>query len=191
MWKTPIFDRTSEDVTYINTLHQQILSDGFNSLTDAEKLDWLYGGSDELFATDGQLLTSDSEIIVVGGSTGTTRGAINAMDLNRIERNCEYLQDQLLLNGYSTIIERKVDDWTVFDFLYADDILRIRDNIRAILFGFSTLGGSPTITDNYDLDVTDINELEENLHNLNYLLELMIDAFRVCGTFYSGQDYAF
>ena len=116
MWKTPIFDRTSEDVVYINTLHQQILSNGFNSLTDAEKLDWLYGGSDELFVTDGQLLTSDSEIIVVGGSEETTRGAVNAMDLNRIERNCEYLQEQLLLNGYSTVIERKVYDWTVSDF---------------------------------------------------------------------------
>lgn len=165
MWKTPIFDRTSEDVVYINTLHQQILSDGFNSLTDAEKLDWL------------------------GGADGTTRGAINAMDLNRIERNCECLHDHLLLNGYSTIIERKVDDWTVSDFLYADDILKIRDNVRAILFGFYTLGGSPTITDNYNLDVTDINELEENLYNLNYILETIIENIRFSGDVFAGEGY--
>lgn len=157
MWEEPICDRSTADVSALRALHSKIL-DGI--LSPAEWATWL----------DVQ-----------------QRGALNIKDLNRIETNCVFLKQKLLEYGYTVHLDVRSQPWLMEDFLYAEDIERIRSNVQALVDAFYTLYPSPVITSNYNLDITDINELEQNLLNVNILLDYMIAYFRKSGTFRSGQ----
>lgn len=121
------------------------------------------------------------------GSTENLKGALNISDLNRIERNTVYLHNVLAGYGYIVDIETH-GDWTIRDLFYLTDMDRIRQNVINIVDGFSVLGTTPTIDlGNYYLTVTDVNDVEEVLHDLNFLLENMVAEFRYCGTIYAGE----
>lgn len=64
-----VFDRTQNDVDLALTLKSRIISDGFNSLSDDEQLEWLAG----------------------------LKGCLNYTDLNRIENNCSIISNLLNL----------------------------------------------------------------------------------------------
>lgn len=67
MYIQPVFDRKQSDVDELTT----IIANGYQSLSDGEKEDWL----------------------------STKKGAINAQDLNRIEGNMEVLAQSLNIAG--------------------------------------------------------------------------------------------
>jgi len=118
---------------------------------------------------------------------GTSKGYINATDLNRIEGNCEYLADKLTEYGHRISISTKTD-WTMQDFPYRSEIDRIRDNVNALINAYYKMQGSPDIRYWGSLDWRDANSLEQNIKNIDILLQRMIAGFKRCGTFRSGQE---
>ena len=123
-------------------------------------------------------------------SNKTSKGYINAVDLNRIENTCSYLADQLNSYGYSVSITVKTD-WTMEDFPYPSEIDRIRDNVNALITAYYKLQGSPDIRYVDTINYEDANSLEQNIKNIDTLLQNMISGFRYSGTFFSGQEVIF
>jgi hypothetical protein len=117
----------------------------------------------------------------------SNKGYFNIEVINRIESNCEYLEEQLNSYGYTISIITKTD-WETSDFPYLTEINRIRDNVNALLEAYYTQDDSPDITYWNSLNWEDANSLEENLKNIYDLLELMAENFKYAGTFYAGQE---
>lgn len=115
------------------------------------------------------------------------KGYCNHDMLNRIEKNCSYLADQLNYFGYRVDITAKTD-WAIDDFPYLIQINRIRDNINVLLDAYFKMPGSPDIRYWNSLNWKDANSLEQNLLNINTLLELMVQSFKYCGEFICGEE---
>lgn len=120
-------------------------------------------------------------------SVSNLKGALNISDLNRIESNTVYLHDKLYALGYRCDVISH-DDWTVSDLFYLTDMDRIRQNIINLVGCYYDFNDSPTIVlGNYNLTVTDINDVEKVIFDINVILERMLQTFRYCGTFYAGE----
>ena len=165
MWTTPIFDRTNSDVTYLKSLYAKFGVGGFDGFTLEEKAYWI---------------------------DNTVKGSLNSEDLNRIENNISYLSSQLNTYGYTNTITEKEVLWTKSDMFYLTDLDRIRQNIMNICEAYPVLPTItfPTLLDS-SLDYIKVNELEELLYRTNELLETLISSFRMCGTFYCGENNAY
>ena len=121
-------------------------------------------------------------------SSTNLKGALNISDLNRIELNIEYLQQQLLLRGYHVDLEGNKTNWLMVDYIYLTDIDRIRQNVINLVASYYDYLATPTIVlGNDKLLVGDINDLEKVIFDINQILERMVAYFRYCGTFYSAQ----
>lgn len=107
------------------------------------------------------------------GNTENLKGALNISDLNRIERNTVYLHDVLAGYGYSVDIETH-GDWTIRDLFYLTDMDRIRQNMLNLISSYSSMTGTPTIVlGNNFLEVTDINDVEKILADVDALITSM------------------
>ena len=116
------------------------------------------------------------------------RGALNYIDLNRIESNCEYLAGQLLIYGYSPGILIIRTDWAMADFPYRSEIDRVRGNVGALVDAYHKMTGSPDIRYWDSIDWTDANSLEKNLWNINQVLIWMISIFWHSNEYYAGEE---
>lgn len=111
------------------------------------------------------------------GNTENLKGALNISDLNRIERNTVYLHDVLAGYGYSVDIETH-GDWTIRDLFYLTDMDRIRQNMVNLISAYSSMTGTPTIVlGNNFLEVTDINDVEKILADVDALIASMQVVF--------------
>ena len=143
-YTTPIYDRTTADVTYAKT-HQD--------------------------------------------SATNLKGTLNISDLNRIESNIEYLQSQLLSRGYHVDLEGNKTNWLMSEYIYLEDIDRIRQNVINLVSAYYDYLSTPIIVlGNDNLLVGDINDLEKVIFDINQILERMVAYFRYSGTFYAAQE---
>lgn len=160
-WTTPVIDRTETDVDRILSLNYRIVTNGYDSLSVAEKAEW---------------------------SASTNKGALNVADLQRIDANIVYLHDLLVTQGYPCTIDTSNPTWTTEMIPLLSHIDRIRDNVNALLTAYYTYAGSPTIDYSVLIDWDDVNDIEHNIFNINLTIEQMIANFiRYSGTFYSGE----
>ena len=167
VWIDPIFDRTLDDVNLIKELNDKINTKGWSGLTALQRDKWLMGGA----------------VASIG-----VRGALNYVDLNRVEGNCVYLQERLQSYGYMASVNVKLD-WTVEDFFRLADLNRIKQNVLNLAEVYYTLPTTPTITLlPLTLNYTQLNDIEKFIFDLNVILERMIDSFIYCGTFNCGQE---
>lgn len=115
------------------------------------------------------------------------KGSLSYEDLNRIETNCQYIEQQLNRHGYYVYLITKTD-WAVTDFPTRGEIDRIRRNVSKLIACYAQMPGSPDIRFWDSLDWQDVNSLEQNLANIDTLLQWMMAGFRRCGgfNFYSG-----
>lgn len=121
------------------------------------------------------------------GSDSELKGALNVSDLNRIENNVEWLHEQLYAYGYSNLVDVKTD-WVNTDFIYLDDIDRIRQNVLNLVNAYYDLAESPTIVLGQEpLSYTHINDIEKVIFDIDSILNRMIEYFRISGTFVAGQ----
>lgn len=153
MWISAIFDRKQSDVDYLKTLIAKLSSYGYSSFTDEEKAFW---------------------------NSGTSKGALNANDLNRIENNIKFISDELISYGMDNIISNRSSEWLISDILYSNDITRIINNF--IIVSNATLEYLPDFTFNitssdlsyeqlillyqtkFDLTIENLNVIEEVLN---------------------------
>lgn len=116
------------------------------------------------------------------------KGAWNVSDANRVIDNTLYLKERLNAQGYyftytpqSHIAEA--------DFPYKISFVNVmKDNINNMIAAFYS-SGNPVIGYNMNPNYITANSIETNLKITNELLVLMIQSFRVCGTFNCGTSF--
>ena len=116
--------------------------------------------------------------------TNRTGGYYNAEDLNRVGDAVQYLADLLNGYGYAVSVSPKTD-WTVSDIPRTANMAQYLTDINTIktkFYGTTELPASMS-----GIDYTDANNIEKLLLEIETYINRMIDGFRYCGTFYSGQ----
>lgn len=106
MWVSPVFNRTSSDVTYLKDIVNKIKAGGYHSLATEEKTYWV---------------------------NALVKGALNSEDLNRIEDNIKYISELLISLGKTNTIVSRGTSWTKNDIMYKPDLDRIVSNFNIIM----------------------------------------------------------
>lgn len=186
-WINPIYDRTLNDVNSLKNLARVIATVGWDNVTQEQRNQWLIGSAMLLSASDGYLLTSDGDNLVVGD--GIIKGAINIGDLNRIQNNIRFLRDWLASDyGFSITIDDSNPTWNRQDLPFLSNINRIRDNVVALVDSTYKFPTTPTIDYNNPVNWDDANDIEKNLYDLYVILTNIPLSYVYCGTFSCGQD---
>lgn len=112
------------------------------------------------------------------------KGCLNASDINRIEGNIRYLSEHLTQYGYT--VNAFTKSWTNDGMPNVEDISRILGNVRELISSFYTLPSAPDVPSGMN-NYNNVNAVEQNLHLIKGLLELMVESFRKAGAFQSGS----
>lgn len=118
----------------------------------------------------------------------TAKGYLNAVDLNRIENNLEYLSGRLNEFGYNQNVT--TGTWYMEDINKLRQLERIRLNLAEIVSVYYPQGADVPISLNKPAHTT-INSVEQILHEMRQMIEIMRRSFKRCGTFHSGQEVVF
>ncbi len=114
-----------------------------------------------------------------------------AVDLNRVENNTEYISSLLAQYGYTSGISSIIKNRTITSF---DDIIsinRVESNLDKLKNCFYAPEGwqtRKTWIANMKFDFTDAYRYENNLNLLFNLANILIDNLKYTGTFASGQE---
>lgn len=106
----------------------------------------------------------------------------NATDFNRIKNNLEYLRELSLYMYDEYDINDVGDDRTVTDYLYADEINELEENLVTINENtlVQSYGDSPTYSANgLTMDYTELNRLESAILDLYDKLTNQYDGRRM------------
>ena len=191
IWREPIFDRTSSDVSFaIRQIEKW--KEGHTHWADVaidyEKVSINEGSvntTDDsiILEYDGAVYVEDESLILQLGAVYNLKGCLNLNDIIRIEDNISYIADRLTQYRYPIVVSSKA--WVKTDLPNANDMKRIANNIRSIFSGYHTPSGATDVPD-IMLSYQDINALEYNLHLLKETLGVMENCFIQSGTYKSG-----
>lgn len=110
----------------------------------------------------------------------------NTLDLNRVEAKTREIADLLTSYGYPVTIITKTD-WVKSDFPSATEMGRYLGNIQKCITQFNALPGLILPVSMSNLTYVDANNIEKILLGLDEMINIMVAAFRECGTFYCGE----
>ncbi|NTW90516.1 MAG: hypothetical protein HGA35_01040, partial [Erysipelotrichaceae bacterium] len=171
-WIEPVIDRTQTDVNNLKQLADQINTVGWDSVSSDLRVKWLLGDTGRLYASDFGLLTVDGDTLRI--STGRIKGAVNRVDLNRIQGNIRFLRDLLFTeHGIVVVIDDSNPTWGRDDLPFISYINRIRDNVNALVNASFKLVTTPTIQYTNPVDYSAMNDIEQNLYDLKSILDAM------------------
>lgn len=112
------------------------------------------------------------------------KGQYNASDLNRVEEWCEYLATELTSLSYPISITTKTN-WVQSDMRYVSDMNRIKNNINAIMNGYTYITNlNPNIS---SFDYIKANNWEKILYEIDTMLKAMQNYMVFSGVASSGQ----
>ena len=115
------------------------------------------------------------------------KGAVNYIDLNRIETNTQYLSNLLNDNGYTSVIVTPKTNWVVGDLLTLSEINRIRGNIDILIDSFIAFPELIEIVYNNTLDYVQMNAIEFNIYFIKYSFDKIVSGFIYSGEINSGE----
>ena len=193
VWLQPIFDRTLEDVEFAiqkiaewkkNHTHSADVRVENGAVTVRDD-GTVYVDNDELVAEhDGIAYVNEDDVLIVKvGDVYELKGCLNLLDLNRIESNIDFLAENMENYFYHPNIHSK--RWTQVDMPNQNDMSRIIDNIRSLIYAFYSPNNPPSLPTTL-LSYLDINSIEENLYLIKQLLDSMQSSFKKLGTIKSG-----
>lgn len=113
------------------------------------------------------------------------KGCLNMGDLNRIEKDIQFLSDNLSSLYYFSKVNTKT--WQRSTLPTASEITRILNNIKILISSFYKSTNAPDLPTTV-LSYEHLNNIEENLYLLKEMLNDMISSFRECGTLYCGEE---
>lgn len=113
-------------------------------------------------------------------TTTDLKACLNYGDLNRIEGNLDYLQNEFNNVGYSITLTIKT--WSDSGLPNIDDFDRIIGNITTLYSQITTPPTMPSNMVNYE----DINKMEKLIFDIKVLLEDMISEYQKCGVAICG-----
>jgi len=163
-WINPIVDRTQADVDGLKQLASQINAVGWDNISLAQKTAWLNLAS------------------------GVTKGALNAIDLNRIQGNATFITELLKEDyGIRFVIDESNPIWDVTMTPFKSNIDRIRANVIKIVKLSYSYPTTPEIEYNHPITWDDVNDIERNLADLHEILLEIAKYWIHCGQFNCGQ----
>lgn len=191
IWKDPIFDRASSDVSFAIRKIAEWKEGHTHSAEVAVEDDKVVINEGEVsvgedsveMKTDGVAYVENDVLVVELGGVYDLKGCLNLSDISRVEGNIAYLAARLTQYRYSVDVDSR--EWVKDDLPTAQDMSRIANNIRSLISGFANPSGSATVPDEM-LSYVDINALERNLYLLKQLLDAMGLSFVKSGTYKSG-----
>jgi hypothetical protein len=195
IWRDPIFDRTSHDVSFAiqqisawKKSHSHV--GDVNIYTDNLTLnaEGEVSASEDavVLNTKGNVAVEDNVLVVKLGVVHDLKGCLNLSDLTRIEDNIAYLSEILTRYQYPIVTNSKV--WAKESLPNAEDMKRIAANIRSMFSGYYTPHNAETIPE-VMLSYKDINAIERNLFLLREILDAMQSLFIKSGTYKCGAKY--
>lgn len=113
------------------------------------------------------------------------KGQYNASDLNRVESWCVYLATELNSVGYNIQITTKTD-WVQTDDRTAEEMERIRNNIKKIMDGYYSLTQIEQNAENFDWRKA--NNWERILNEMNSFMLGMRNWYVYSGVSNAGQS---
>ena len=120
-------------------------------------------------------------------STLDLKGSLNSSDLNRIEHNCEYLNDLLYNEGYGISIATKTD-WVMEDIPYLlEEVNRIRSNVTDLAQQYLSATNTIYIPLSQFINYEGVNNIELQLVILDIVLSKMIESYLYCGEVECGE----
>lgn len=114
-----------------------------------------------------------------------------AVDINRVENNTQYISSLLSQYGYTSGITTIVKNRTILSFDDIASINRVENNLNKLKTCFYTPTGwqdMKTWIAGMKFDYTDAYRYENNLNLLFNLANILIDNFVYCGTFSAGEE---
>ena len=121
----------------------------------------------------------------------TKEDTYEAIDLNRVENNTEYISSLLSQYGYTRGITTIVKNRTITSYDDIVSINRVESNLDKLKHCFYTptdWRNSKTWIANMKFDYSDAYRYENNLNLLFNLSNILIDYLKYSGTFSSGQE---
>lgn len=112
------------------------------------------------------------------------KGGYNASDLNRVGEAVQYLSDTLAGYGYPITVSTKTD-WTEDDIPTVTQLTAYLSNVATLKAGFHGAGTLPSTTD--FMTVTEANQIEQLLQEIETNINNMAAAFWYSGEIYSGE----
>lgn len=133
---------------------------------------------------------ADVDTIRLDPTNANTKGAYNYNDLNRVEKNCEYVMNLLNESGlfyYPISIEVKTD-WNVKDIPHIREINRIRQNILTLKNGMNLGEEYEDIEFSNTMDYIKANIIEKDLYLIKEIIDSCMREIRKCNTFFCGAN---
>lgn len=156
-----IFDRTEQDKIYVETLRDKILANGFNSLTNEEKTNWL---------------------------SCTLKGAYNYTDRNRVENAVKQINEKLIEYNYMSEVLEIVENRDITAIDDKQSANRYLDNIQKLINNFYILTSTPTLPESLDnIDINVANNIEKILNDLYIIIKGLENNFIHSGVANCGQ----
>ena len=195
LWREPIYDRTQDDVNFaINKISEWIIYNISSAEYDEkvrienEKLILREGRVEQVgdvlvLDGDGRAIVDNDALVVKIGVVYDLKGCLNTIDINRIEENIAFLSERLLEYDYPSTVSSK--QWTKDNLPTEMDIERIINNVRSLISSFYQVSDAPPLPNKMS-SYNDINQIEKNIDLIKYLIDCMVNSFRISGTFTSG-----
>jgi len=108
------------------------------------------------------------------------KGCRNISDINRIENNIQFLENELSSYYYFPGTFSKI--WSIEGLPNLADINRVLNNVQNIIDAFYQFADA-SLVPGAMIRYNEINAVEENLYLIKILLDVMISLFRKSGTF--------
>lgn len=195
VFDTLVTDRTEADVAFLKAL----IKKGLAGMSE-EELDYFLGRntSDPLYASDGRLSAQDGDLYAMGsGGQTVIKGAYNYTDLNRVSSAVYALDEMLMGFGYKTGVKKVLVPheqydgydaytWYETDVPNSETMGKYLENLSKLRSVIIAPASTPPVPSDMDgLTVTEANNIEKIIAELNQLIINMSLAW-----FYSGELYA-
>ena len=195
IWRTPIFDRTQEDVDFAirkiaEWINYNISAAEYDEKVRVENEELILRegyavatNNSLILQGDGRAYVEDDELVVKIGVVYDLKGCLNQLDINRIEGNIAYLSERLSELSYPSNLVAK--EWGKDDLPTENDIQRIVNNIHSLIDAFYQPTDAPALPVAISSH-TSVNDIERNIDLIKYLLDCMVNSFEKSGAYKSG-----
>lgn len=111
----------------------------------------------------------------------TDKAFISYIDLNRIEEACSYLASLLKVSIMTK-------EWKIDEFRKTSEMERLRNNINLLENSYYKMPNTPKLPEKITYtSITEANNIEKILFDINTMIENVKAAVRFAGTFYAGE----
>ena len=110
------------------------------------------------------------------------KGALNVLDLQRIEWNTRLIGEFELLK-----LTVKTKGWKYGDIPKVSDFIRILDNVQKIRDAWALMSGTPNTPTQPLTTYQKWNDIEKIMHDISFTYGRSVEDISYCGELYAGE----